>query len=49
MAGFVFAPDGIVSVALRFTNDYDDVNSEVINEHKVILSLEIPIRNSSTK
>lgn len=49
MAGLVFAPEGIVSIALRYTIDYDGVNSQITDERKLILSLEIPITNSVKK
>ncbi len=45
MVGLVFWPKEIVSLALRYTNDYDSINepSAIKNEQKLILSLEIPI------
>lgn len=43
--GFVFAPKGIVNIALRFTNDYDSVTSSdaQTNEQRLMLSLELPL------
>ena len=42
----VFMPEEIVSLALRYTNDYDSINSPsaIKNEQRLIFSIEIPIR-----
>lgn len=46
MVGLVFMPEEIVSLALRYTNDYDSINSPsaIKNEQRLIFSIEIPIR-----
>lgn len=46
MIGLVFMPEEIVSLALRYTNDYDSINSPsaIKNEQRLIFSIEIPIR-----
>ena len=46
LVGLVFMPEELVSLALRYTNKYDSINSPsaIKNEQRLIFYIEIPIR-----
>jgi len=51
MMGIILAPKAVASLALRFTNDYDSVNSSTAlkNETRLTLSVEVPLEGSGVR